>query len=169
MIAPAVQQQPAGDSWEAFNMALWEESVGLQRLNVAAYNLTTVLVNGTSDQIALADRELNNARLAHQRACSKRRGMQVRGFGTMTLEQVCRYAPVHLAGHFNQRLAELRYGSIALGITVNNNKALIVAGLDRLLKTTAKLQEVMTERTGVYKRRGFVAPPGASVRVSSKV
>ena len=39
-------QAPSADSWEAFNMALWEESVGLQRVNAAAYHLTTVLVNG---------------------------------------------------------------------------------------------------------------------------
>lgn len=161
--------QPAADSWEAFNMALWEESVGLQGLNAAAYHLTTTLVNGSPEQIAKADRQLNNARLAHQTASAKRRGMQARGFGTLTLQQVCLYAPPHLSGHFNQRLAELRYGSIALGITINNNKSLIVAGLDRLMKVTGKLQETMSERTGVYRRRGFVAPPGASVIVSSKV
>jgi hypothetical protein len=169
MNATVAKQQSTGDSWEAFNMALWEESVSLQRVNAAAYNLTTVLVNGTPEAISEADRLLNGARLVHQSASARRRGMQVRGFGSMTLQQVCRYAPPHLVGHFNQRLAELRYGAIALGITVKNNKSLIIAGLERLVKMTAKLQETVSERSGVYKRRGFVAPPGASVIVSSKV
>jgi hypothetical protein len=150
-------------------MALWEESVGLQRVNAAAYHLTTVLVSGGPDEIRQADRGLNTARLAHQAASAKRRGMQVRGFGNLTLQQVCLYAPPHMVGHLGQRLSELRYGSIALGITLNNNKALILAGLDRLVKISSKLQETMTERSGVYKRRGYVAPPGASVIVSSKV
>lgn len=169
MTANAAAQPTAGDSWDAFNLALWEESVGLQRLNAAARHVTSMLVSGSPEEIAEADRWLNSARLDHQSASAKRRGMQVRGFATLTLDQVCRYAPPHLTGHFNQRLAELRYGSIALGITINNNKSLIVAGLDRLMKVTAKVQETMTERTGVYRRRGIVAPPGASVIVSSKV
>ncbi|HZT11292.1 MAG TPA: hypothetical protein VFA29_00680 [Candidatus Baltobacteraceae bacterium] len=165
----AATKPQGSDSWDAFNMALWEESVGLQRVNAAAYHLTTVLVNGDPEAITQADRSLNAARVEHQAASAKRRGMQVRGFGNMTLQQVCLYAPPHMVAHLSQRLSELRYGSIALGITLNNNKSLIVAGLDRLMKITGKLQETMTERSGVYKRRGFVAPPGASVIVSSKV
>jgi hypothetical protein len=157
------------DSWEAFAAALQDESLNLQRLNVAAQHLTQVLIDGAPQDIVEADRQLNAARAAHQSASSKRRGMQVRGFGTMTLQQVCQYAPRHLAAHMNQRLAELTYGSISLGITIGNNKSLIVAGLERLVNVTSKLQETMTEKTGVYKRRGYVAPPGASVLVSSKV
>ena len=95
--------------------------------------------------------------------------MQTRGFGTMTLQQVCAYAPRHLAANMSQRMAELTYGSISLGITIGNNKSLILSGLERLMKVTSKLQESVTERTGVYKRRGYVAPPGASVLVSSQV
>ena len=157
------------DSWEAFGMALRDESLALQRLNAAAMHLTQVLVDGLPETIVLADKELNEARSLHQNASSIRRGMQVRGFGTLTLQQVCAYAPRQLAAEFTQRLAELTYGSISLGITIGNNKSLILAGHDRLVKTTAKLQETMTERTGVYKRRGYVAPPGGSVLVSSKV
>lgn len=157
------------DSWEAFGAALREESAALQRLNAAAMQMTQVLVDGAPESIVQADKDLNDARSVHQSASSVRRGMQIRGFGTMTLQQVCAYAPRELGGEFNQRLAELTYGSISLGITIGNNKSLIVAGLERLVKTTAKLQETMTERTGVYKRRGYVAPPGASILVSSKV
>jgi hypothetical protein len=149
------------DSWDAFAAALQDEASAMQQLNAAALALTQVLVDGTPEAIVDADKELNDARNVHQAASAKRRGMQVRGFGTMTLQQVCAYAPRHLT--------ELAYGSISLGITITNNKSLIVAGLERLVKTTSKLQELMTERTGVYKRRGYVAPPGASVLVSSKV
>jgi hypothetical protein len=168
MTAPAARRTPVNDSWEAFATALQEESLSLQRLNVAAQQLTQVLVDGSPESIIEADRQLNAARAAHQSASSKRRGMQVRGFGTMTLQQVCQYAPRHLAPHMNQRLAELTYGSISLGITIGNNKSLILSGLERLVNVTSKLQETMTERTGVYKRRGYVAPPGASILVSNK-
>jgi hypothetical protein len=157
------------DSWDAFAAALQDEASAMQQLNAAALALTQVLVEGTPEAILDADKELNDARNVHQAASAKRRGMQVRGFGTMTLQQVCAYAPRHLTAQLNQRMAELAYGSISLGITITNNKSLIVAGLERLVKTTSKLQELMTERTGVYKRRGYVAPPGASVLVSSKV
>lgn len=157
------------DSWEAFGTALQDESAALQRLNAAALHLTQVLIDGAPEAIVEADRDLNAARSAHQSASSTRRGMQVRGFGSMTLQQVCQYAPRAMAGPLNQRLAEITYGSISLGITIGNNKSLIVAGLERLMKVTSKMQETMTERTGVYKRRGYVAPPGASVLVSSKV
>ncbi len=141
----------------------------LMQLNAAALRLTKVLVEGAPQAIVEADGHLNAARFAHQAASAKRRGMQVRGFGSMTLRQVCGYAPAHFQAHLSHRIAELTYGSISLGITIGNNKSLIVAGLERLMKTTSKLQESMTERSGVYKRRGYVAPPGASVLVSSKV
>lgn len=168
-LAAAPQQRAAGDSWEAFGKALWEESVSLHRLNIAAFALTRVLVSGTPETITQADRVLNAERLSYQSLSSRRRGMQVRGFGTMTLRQVCGYAPRQLAPTLNQRLAELTYGSMSLGITIKNNKSLIAAGLERLMRITGKLQEGLSERSGVYKRRGFVAPPGASVIVSSKV
>jgi hypothetical protein len=168
----AALAQPATartDSWESFGMALREESASLQRLNAAALHLTRILLDGSPQAILEADRWLNSARAEHQQACAKRRGMQARGFGQMTLQQVCRYAPRHVAPYLQRSLAELTYGSISLGITISNNKSLIVAGLQRLVDVTHKLQEQATERTGVYKRRGFVAPPGASVLVSNKV
>jgi hypothetical protein len=166
---PQPQAALQGDSWEAFGIALRDESAALQRLGAAAIHLTQVLVDGSPESILESDRALNAARAVHQAACSKRRGMQVRGFGPMTLQQVCRYAPRHIAPYLNKALAELTYGSISLGITISNNKALIVAGLQRLVDITHKMQECATERTGVYKRRGYIAPPGASVLVSSKV
>lgn len=171
--APQQQTQPApqqrADSWEAFGSALVDEASSLSRLNAAAVHLTQVLVGGTPEAILECDRALNAARIVHQNASAKRRGMQSRGFGTMTLQQVCRYAPRHIAPYMYKALAEITYGSISLGITISNNKSLIVSGLQRLVDVTQKLQDSATERTGVYKRRGFVAPPGASVLVSSKV
>lgn len=150
-------------------MALAEEAASLRRLNAAAVHLTQVLVDGSPEAILESDRTLNAARAVHQTACAKRRGMQARGFGNMTLQQVCRYAPRHISPYLHKALAEITYGSISLGITISNNKSLIVAGLQRLVDVTQKLQESATERTGIYKRRGYVAPPGASVLVSSKV
>lgn len=169
MIAAVPQSAARNDSWEAFGTALQEEAVSLQRLNLAAVHLTQVLVDGSAESIVESDRALNAARIVHQNACAKRRGMQARGFGQMSLQQVCRYAPRHIAPYLHRWLSDITYGSISLGITISNNKSLIVAGLQRLVDVTHKLQENATERTGVYKRRGYVAPPGASVLVSNKV
>lgn len=169
MIAAAPQRPARSDSWEAFGTALQEEAASLQRLNAAAVHLTQVLVDGSPEAILESDRALNATRAVHQNACAKRRGMQARGFGQMTLQQVCRYAPRHIAPYLQKSLAEITYGSISLGITISNNKSLIVAGLQRLVDATHKLQEHATERTGIYKRRGYVAPPGASVLMSNKV
>lgn len=172
MTAVAVQtqaQHARADSWEAFGIALRDEVESLRRLNAAALHLTQVLVDGSPEAILESDRTLNAARELHQAACSKRRGMQARGFGRMSLEQVCRYAPRHIAPYLHRCHSDLTYGSISLGITISNNKSLIVAGLQRLVSVTQKIQEQASERTGVYKRRGYVAPPGASVLVSNKV
>jgi hypothetical protein len=157
------------DPWDLFGGMVDEEAETLQRLNDAALALTRVLVSGSPEAIANADRDLNQARIAHQHASAKRRSMQVRGFGSMPLQQVCAYAPRPVAIRLSQKIAELRYGAISLRLTIENNKSLIVAGLDRLIGITSRLQESASERTGVYKRRGYVAPPGASVIVSSKV
>jgi hypothetical protein len=94
--------------------------------------------------------------------------MQARGFGKMSLRQVCTYAPRRFAATFNQRLYELATMSIGVRITTNNNKALIVGGLDRLMKVTSALQRAASQGPGTYRRRGFVPPPTNSVLVSSK-
>lgn len=157
------------DPWSVFGEMLDEESVTLQRLNAAAVQLTQVLAGGSPEAITDADRHVNEARVAHQQASAKRRSMQVRGFGSMPLQQVCGYAPGPIAMRMAHRIAELNYGAISLRLTIANNKSLIVSGLERLVNVTSKLQESVSERTGVYKRRGYVAPPGASVLVSSQV
>ncbi len=157
------------DSWDSFVGALTEEATLLVGMNESALGLTRALVDGNADTIMAAERELDAARRGYQAACGKRRGMQVRGFGTLTLRQVCGYAPKNLRMAINQRLAELSTGSIQLGITTNNNKALIASGMERLMKMTSALQKATNDGPGTYKRRGFVPPPTNSVLVSSKV
>ncbi len=155
------------DSWESFAGALQEESLALGRVNEAALALTKALVYNEIEAIGIAERDLDAARKLFQAAAGKRRGMQVRGFGRLTLRQVCAYAPRKMLPYFNHRLSELATRSISLRITTENNKSLIVSGMDRLIKVTCALQKAAAEKTGTYKRRGYVAPPSNSVLVSS--
>jgi hypothetical protein len=156
------------DSWDAFADALQEESSLLMRVHDTAQRLTKALVANDVLEISTVERELDSARQAYQSASGKRRGMQVRGFGSLTLRQVCGYAPRAMWPALGQRLQELTTTSIAIGITTNNNKALILSGMDRLMKVTAALQKAHNDGPGTYKRRGFVPPPSNSVLVSSK-
>jgi len=156
------------DSWDAFCAALVDESSLLRRVHDAALELTAALVARNVGLISETERALDSARRAYQTASGKRRGMQVRGFGTLTLRQVCAYAPRTLWPALNQRVVELTTTSISLGITNNNNKALIMNGMDRLMKVTAALQKAANDGPGTYKRRGYVPPPTNSVLVSSQ-
>ena len=156
------------DSWETFAGALQEESAALGRVHEAALKLTTALVRSPANDILAAERALDGARRAYQTLSAKRRGMQARGFGKMTLRQVCGYAPRRLQPLLNQRLYELTTYSIGLRITGNNNKALIAGGLDRLMKVTEALQRAANEGPKTYRRRGFVPPPTNSVLLSSR-
>lgn len=155
------------DSWEHFAKALGAESEALRVLGERAQVLSKALVQLDADQVLAAQKALEEARESFSKAASERRAMQVRGFGTMTLRQVCSYAPRALAWEMNQRLAELMTTSIGVTITNNNNKALIAGGMDRLVKTTLAMQRAASEPS-TYRRRGFVAPPSNSVLVSSK-
>lgn len=157
------------DSWDAFAAALQEESSLLMRVQDAAQRLTQALVGNDLAQISTTERDLDSARKAYQSASGKRRGMQVRGFGTLTLRQVCGYAPRAMWPVLGQRIQELTTTSIALGITTNNNKSLIVGGMERLMKVTAALQKAHNDGPGTYKRRGMLPPPTNSVLLSSKV
>ena len=156
------------DSWETFAGALQEESAALGRVHDAALRLTEVLVKNRAAEILLAEKALDGARRAYQTASAKRRGMQARGFGKMTLRLVCAYAPRRLGPTLNQRLYELTTYSIGLRITANNNKSLIASGMDRLLKVTAALQSAANEGPKTYRRRGFIPPPTNSVLLSSR-
>ena len=156
------------DSWDAFAAALQEETTLLARVHDAAQRLTQALVANDLTAISSVERELDTARQAYQSASGKRRGMQVRGFGSLTLRQVCGYAPRAMWPMLGARVQELTTTSIALGITTNNNKSLILGGMERLMKVTAALQKAHNDGPGTYKRRGFVPPPNNSVLVSSK-
>jgi hypothetical protein len=156
------------DSWEAFATALHEESTLLKRTHEAALLLTKALVKSDATDILECERGLDSARRAYHSASGKRRGMQIRGFGALTLRQVCLYAPRQMWPTLNQRLVELTTTSIGLRITNNNNKALIQSGMQRLVKITAALQRAASDAPRTYKRRGFVPPPQNSVLVSSK-
>jgi hypothetical protein len=156
------------DSWETFAGALQEESAALGRVHDAALKLTRVLVKSSASEIMLAEQGLDGARRAYQTISAKRRAMQTRGFGKMTLRQVCAYAPRRLGPTLNQRLYELTTYSIGLRITSNNNKALIAGGLERLMKVTQALQSAANEGPRTYRRRGFIPPPTNSVLLSSR-
>jgi hypothetical protein len=156
------------DSWEAFSGALHEESAALARVHEAGMRLTEALIHNSPPEITLADRCLDGARKAFQASSSKRRTMMVRGFGKMTLRQVCRYAPRRLAPTLGQRLYELTTLSINVKITSGNNKALIAAGMERLIKITTAMQKAANAEPKTYKRRGFIPPPTNSVLLSSR-
>jgi hypothetical protein len=94
--------------------------------------------------------------------------MMKRGFGDLTLQQVCAYTPGPLRRTVYGTLHEMTTRGIALRITNGNNKALIMAGLERLQKTIALLQRSFTEQPGTYKRRGTVPLANGSVIVSRK-
>jgi len=156
------------DSWELFAAALQDESVMLRRTHEAALQLTKALVKNDAVEILQCERALDSARRAYGSASGKRRGMQVRGFGNLTLRQVCVYAPRPLWPTLNQRLVELTTTSIGLRITNGNNKALIQSGMQRLVKITETLQRAASDGPRTYRRRGFIPPPSNSVLVSSK-
>jgi hypothetical protein len=94
--------------------------------------------------------------------------MQRRGFGQLTLRQVCAYAPPATRRRLYWAAHELGIRGISLRLTVQNNKALILAGMDRLARTVAVLQRAGTEQTGTYRRRGIIPPPSGSVLVSRR-
>jgi hypothetical protein len=160
---------PVGDSWESFAAALGDESAALSRLAEAAQALTKALIDGKAQSISTTQASLDTARKAFASASARRRAMQARGFGKMTLRQVCAYAPRRMRPVFNQRLYELTTNSIGMRITNNNNRALIAKGMERLMSVTSALQRAANQGPKTYRRRGFIPPPTNSVLVSSRV
>ena len=155
-------------SWDGFHALLHEESKILGDLNAYALAMTEALVQKDLDKINASERRLEGQRLLHQQARRKRLQMQEAGFGELTLEQVCAYAPGPMRRAFQQLSREMSIKGISLAITVNNNKALILSGMERLQKTVELIHEAMTETTGTYKRRGIVHKSQSSVIVSRK-
>ena len=156
------------DSWETFAEVLSQESATMSRLHRAAVALTKALVAGEPHEILERTQCVETERKVHAAAASSRRIMQRRGFGKMTLREVCSYSPRVLSHHFCARLSELAYYASSLRITNDNNKALIVAGMERLLKVVDVLQRAASEQTGTYRRRGLQRKRDASVIMSQR-
>jgi hypothetical protein len=154
--------------WEQFGALLSEESRLLGELGNAALGLTQALVDNDPEAIETAERRLEAQLVLHATAYGQRTGMQQRGFGQLTLAQVCAYAPPSLRRALHATAQEITVRGIALKLTVSNNKALIQAGMERLARTVAVMQRAGTEQPGTYKRRGTVPPPSGSVIVSRR-
>ncbi len=154
--------------WQQFCDLLVEENRVLGVLGTAALGLTDALVTNDANAIEPAERRVEGQRVLHGMAYAQRIAMQRRGFGTLTLAQVCAYAPPALRRTMYATAHEITTRGIALQITVSNNKALILAGMERLARTVAVLQRAGTEQTGTYRRRGVVPPPDGSVIVSRR-
>jgi GNAT superfamily N-acetyltransferase len=154
--------------WQKFDELLSEEARLLVELVGAALGLTDALVANDPAAIEKCERRLEAQRVLHGTAFAQRVAMQRRGFGTLTLQQVCAYAPAALRRRLQALVHEIGTRTIELQLTVSNNKALILAGMERLAKTVQVLQRAGTEQTGTYKRRGVVPPPDGSVIVSRR-
>ncbi|HZW54073.1 MAG TPA: flagellar export chaperone FlgN [Candidatus Elarobacter sp.] len=154
--------------WQRFAELLTEENRRLAELGEAALRLTDALVRNEPDAIETAERRVEAQRVLHGTAYAQRVAMQRRGFGKLTLAQVCAYAPPALRRPMYASVKELETRGLALKLTVSNNKALILAGMERLARTVAVLQRAGTEQSGTYRRRGVVPPPDGSVIVSRR-
>jgi hypothetical protein len=155
-------------SWDGFRVLLQEEARLLGELNAAALRMTDALVKRDVDGINAMERRLESQRILHEAARRRRVRMQRDGFGNLTLEQVCGYAPGPMRRGFFHVSRDMTVKGISLAITLNNNKTLIQAGMDRLKNTVQLIHDAMTESTGTYKRRGNVPKPNGSVIVSRK-
>ncbi len=155
-------------SWDGFRALLAEEARVLGELGSVALSLTSALVARDVAAINTIERRLEGQRILHQHAKRARLQMQRAGFGDLTLEQVCAYAPGPMRRVLQNLSRELTIKGISLAITVKNNKVLLIAGMDRLQKTVQLIHETMTESTGTYKRRGVVKKSDGSVIVSRK-
>ena len=156
------------DTWDGFVDAVREESRLLRELKESARALTDALVKNTLPLMDRAQRQLEASRLRHEAALNARMAMQRRGFGTMALREVCSYAPPEVAAALQSSIADMTYSAIGIGITNNNNKALVHAGFQRLDRTVKVLQNARSDKVGVYKRRGNIPRGNASVLVSQR-
>ncbi len=154
--------------WQRFDELLGEEDRRLGELVTAALGLTDALVDNDPQAIEQSERRLEAQRVLHGTAFAQRVAMQRRGFGKLSLQQACAYAPPELRRRLRGTVHAIGTNTIALQLSVSNNKALILAGMERLAKTVQVLQRAGTEQTGTYKRRGVVPPPDGSVIVSRR-
>jgi hypothetical protein len=158
----------AADSWRTYGDMLAAENKALAQLGAAALEMTQALAGGKPRDIEAADKKVNAYRVVFTVAHDRRMQMQKRGFGDLTLAQVCAYAPAPMRRPMAALVRDMEIRGIALRITISNNKALILAGMERLQRVVRVLQASMSEKPGTYKRRGIVPPPSGSVLVSRK-
>jgi hypothetical protein len=154
--------------WQQFTRLIEDERRALADLGDAALVLTEALVRNDPDAIENAQRMVEARRVLHGTTYAQRIAMQKRGFGELTLRGVCAYAPPALRRAMYGAVRDIETRGLALQLTVSNNKALILAGMERLSRTVAVLQRAGTEQTGTYRRRGIVPPPDGSVIVSRR-
>jgi len=156
------------DSWNSFADMLRAERDQIRVLNVIAMELTNALVENDTTAISLAERKLEVEQSRHNAVFLRRVETQKRGFGDMTIASVIAYAPREIAWNLYGDMCEIQVSTRGLALTNENNKSLILAGMDRLMRTVAFIQRAGTEQPGTYKRRGTVPPPDGSVLVSRR-
>jgi hypothetical protein len=158
----------SAESWGGFADALRQECAELARVEDISLALTSALIERNASRIGSVNEQLEAARVAHQAMQAKRHAMQRRGFGELPLTKVIDYAPRAVAMKLRGYSSQLAYRAISIGITTRNNKSLILAGMDRLLKVVTLLQRTASDQPRTYRRRGVVPPPDNSVLVSRK-
>ena len=156
------------DSWESFIEALSQECAAFSALNEKALEMSIALVQNVPERIHETQRALEDARKAFVGARARRRGMQQRGFGTLTLKKVSTYAPPVIAAQIVGRIRQLTYYTIKLDLINSNNRALILGAMERLMAIVAVMRRVQMQPL-TYKRRGIVPPPDRSMIVSHQV
>lgn len=153
------------DSWESFVETLAQECAAFGAVNERALELSDALVQNSAEKIHATQRGLEDARKQLVAVRSRRRGMQNRGFGNLSLKKVARYAPPAIRAQILVRLRELTYYSIKLDLVNSNNRALILGAMERLMAIVAVMRRVQLQPL-TYKRRGVVPPPEHSMIVS---
>jgi hypothetical protein len=154
--------------WETFVALIGAEAKALADLEQSALKLTDALVQNEPEVIEATERRVEAYAVLHASAYQQRTGMQKRGFGQLTLQQVAAYAPPAMRRAIYGYAHEIGVRRISLKLTVANNKSLIVAGMERLARTVALMQRAGSEQPGTYKRRGTVPAPNGSVIVSRR-
>jgi len=155
------------DSWESFLASMTAECAAFARLNEKALDLSQALVENAPDKIMSAQQTLESARKEYLAVAQRRRSMQTRGFGKMSLRQVAQHAPPHLMHRIFRRTSELNHRTVSLEIINNNNRALILGQMERLMNIVAVLRRAQSAPL-TYKRRGIMPPVEGSMLMSQK-
>jgi hypothetical protein len=155
------------DSWAAFVEVLTQEADAFAVVNERALRLSAALVENSPENIHAAQRALEEARKQLVGLRSRRRGMQLRGFGNLPLKKVARYAPPAAGSRIVAQMRRLRQCTIQLELVNSNNRALILGAMERLMAIVAVMRRAQMQPL-TYKRRGIVPPPDHSMIVSHK-